>query len=142
MRIFNTYGPRMDIDDGRVISNFIVQALREKDLTIFGDGSQTRCFCYVDDLVTGMLNLMNTPNDITGPVNVGSNNEMTILSIADEIIKITGTKSKIKFLDPVVDDPKQRKPDLTLAKKIIDWNPKINLESGLIKTIEYFKSVI
>ena len=132
----------MDIDDGRVISNFIVQALREKDLTIFGDGSQTRCFCYVDDLVTGMLNLMNTPNDITGPVNVGSNNEMTILSIADEIIKITGTKSKIKFLDPVVDDPKQRKPDLTLAKKIIDWNPKINLESGLIKTIEYFKSVI
>ena len=89
-----------------------------------------------------MLNLMNTPNDITGPVNVGSNNEMTILSIADEIIKITGTKSKIKFLDPVVDDPKQRKPDLTLAKKIIDWNPKINLESGLIKTIEYFKSVI
>ena len=142
MRIFNTYGPRMDIDDGRVISNFIVQALREKDLTIFGDGSQTRCFCYVDDLVTGMLNLMNTPNDITGPVNVGSNNEMTILSIADEIIKITGTKSKIKFLDPVVDDPKQRKPDLTLAKKIIDWNPKINLESGLMKTIEYFKSVI
>ena len=142
MRIFNTYGPNMDIDDGRVISNFIVQALRGENLTIFGDGTQTRCFCYVDDLVKGMMDLMNTPKEITGPVNIGSNKEMTILEIANEIINITKTESQIEFLEPVIDDPQQRRPDLTLAEEIIKWKPKIELESGLIKTIEYFKSVI
>ena len=142
MRIFNTYGPNMDIGDGRVISNFIVQALRGEDLTVFGDGSQTRCFCYVDDLIVGMLNLMDTEKEIKGPVNIGNDEELTIINIAEKIIKATNSKSKIKRLDPVLDDPKEKKPNLELARQIINWEPKVDLDSGLNKTIKYFESII
>ncbi|HIC76640.1 MAG TPA: SDR family oxidoreductase [Candidatus Dadabacteria bacterium] len=142
MRIFNTYGPNMDVDDGRVISNFIIQALKGESLTIYGDGQQTRCFCYINDLIEGMLDFMNTDKSFIGPMNVGNDEEETMLSIAEKIINLAKSKSKIIFLDPVKDDPRQRKPDLSLAKKKINWNPKVPLEAGLLRTIEYFKSVI
>jgi UDP-glucuronate decarboxylase len=142
MRIFNTYGPRMAINDGRVVSNFIIQALENKDITIYGDGQQTRSFCYVDDLLDGMQALMFTKDEVTGPVNVGSPNEFTILELANKIIKLTESKSKIIQMPLPKDDPKKRCPDITLAKKILNWNPSINLETGLIKTIDYFRKVL
>ncbi len=142
IRIFNTYGPKMHPHDGRVVSNFIVQALEGEDITIYGDGKQTRSFQYVDDLIDGMIKLMNTGEDFTGPVNVGNPDEFTMLELAQKVIELTGTKSKIVYQPLPADDPMQRKPDITLAKKVLNWEPKINLEEGLIKTIEYFKSVI
>ncbi|MDD4149809.1 MAG: SDR family oxidoreductase [Bacteroidales bacterium] len=142
-RIFNTYGPNMHPNDGRVISNFIVQALQNKPITIYGDGKQTRSFQYVDDLVEGLIRLMNTSDDITGPVNIGNPGEFTILQLADEIIKLTNSKSKIEYLPLPEDDPIQRQPDISLATKLLDgWSPDINLEEGLIKTINYFKPII
>ena len=142
IRIFNTYGPYMDKDDGRVVSNFIIQALQNKDITIYGDGKQTRSFQYVDDLIEGMIKLMASDDNFTGPVNIGNPVEFTMLELAEEIIKQTNSKSKIVFLPLPQDDPMQRKPLIDLAKKELNWEPKIPLEKGLIKTIEYFKSVI
>lgn len=141
-RIFNTYGPRMSSNDGRVISNFIIQALKGKDITIFGDGSHTRSFQYVDDLIEGMIKLMNMPDSFTGPVNLGNPVEITVRDLADKIIKMTGSGSRIKYLPLPEDDPKQRKPDISLAIKELDWKPVVDLESGLQKTIEYFKNKI
>ncbi len=141
-RIFNTYGPRMHPDDGRVVSNFIIQALKNQDIPIFGDGKQTRSFCYVDDLVDGLIKLMNTGNDFIGPVNIGSPNEFTILELAEIVIKLTGSKSKLIYQDLPEDDPMQRQPDISKAKEILDWQPTINLEQGLLKTINYFKGII
>ena len=142
MRIFNTYGPRMDMGDGRVVSNFIVQALKGDDITIYGDGSQTRSFCYVDDLIEGMIRLMNSRDGFTGPVNVGNPGEFTIKELAEKVIEMTDSKSKIIYKELPVDDPTQRRPDISLAKKELGWEPKIELEEGLKKTIEYFKSRI
>jgi UDP-glucuronate decarboxylase len=142
IRIFNTYGPRMHPQDGRVVSNFIVQALKGKDITLYGDGNQTRSFQYVDDLVEGMLRMMNSREDFTGPVNIGNPNEFTIRELAEKVIELTGTNSKIVFEDLPSDDPMQRQPDITLAKKELNWEPKIQLEEGLKKTIEYFKQVV
>jgi len=141
-RIFNTYGPRMSSDDGRVISNFIVQALKGKDITIFGDGTHTRSFQYVDDLINGLIKLMDTPDNFTGPVNLGSPIDISVNDLAQIIIRMTGSKSKIIHLSLPEDDPKQRKPDISLAKKELNWEPAIGLEEGLGKTIEYFKTVI
>ncbi len=142
-RIFNTYGPRMSINDGRVVSNFIVQALRGEDITIFGNGNQTRSFQYVDDLVEGLIRLMNTDDSVTYPINIGNPGEFTILELAKKIINLTGSSSKISYQDLPEDDPIKRQPDITLAKKILnDWSPNINLNDGLIKTIEYFKEAI
>jgi UDP-glucuronate decarboxylase len=140
-RIFNTYGPRMHPNDGRVVSNFIVQALKGKDITIYGDGSQTRSFCYVDDLLDGMVRLMNSREDFTGPVNIGNPNEFTIKELAELVIELTGTKSKIIFEPLPSDDPMQRQPNIDLAKKELGWEPKIQLREGLIHTINYFKSI-
>lgn len=142
IRIFNTYGPRMDPNDGRVVSNFIVQALKGIDITIYGNGMQTRSFQYVDDLINGMIKLMNTGDDFTGPVNVGNPGEFTMLELAEKVIKLTGSNSKLIFQPLPSDDPMQRKPDITLAKKILDWEPKINLDEGLVRTIEYFKTIV
>ena len=142
IRIFNTYGPRMHPNDGRVVSNFIVQALNNQDITLFGDGSQTRSFCYVDDLIEGMVRLMNTSDDVTGPVNVGNPGEFTIRELAEKVIKLTGSKSKLVFKPLPQDDPKQRKPDITLAKQLLKWEPKVPLEEGLKKTIEYFDKLL
>ncbi|MCR5379714.1 MAG: SDR family oxidoreductase [Lentisphaeria bacterium] len=142
IRIFNTYGPRMHPNDGRVVSNFIVQALNNQDITLFGDGSQTRSFCYVDDLIEGMVRLMNTGDDVTGPVNVGNPGEFTIRELAEKVIELTGSKSKLVFKPLPQDDPKQRKPDITLAKKLLNWEPKIPLAEGLKKTIEYFDKLL
>ena len=142
MRIFNTYGPRMHPNDGRVISNFIVQALKNKDITIYGDGSQTRSFCYVDDLLDGMIRLMNTPDSFTGPVNVGNPNEFTIKQLAELVIEMTGSSSKLIYKPLPEDDPLQRQPDISLAKEKLDWEPTINLETGLAKTIEYFRKIV
>lgn len=140
IRIFNTYGPRMHPNDGRVVSNFIVQALQGKDITVFGDGSQTRSFQYVSDLVEGMIRMMNTGDEVTGPVNIGNPGEYTILELAEKIIKLTKSKSKIIFMPLPQDDPTQRQPDITLAKKLLhNWEPKVPLEEGLQKTIDYFK---
>jgi UDP-glucuronate decarboxylase len=141
-RIFNTYGPRMHPNDGRVVSNFIVQALNGKDITIYGDGSQTRSFQYVDDLVNGVIKLMETPDSITLPVNIGNPDEFSIKELADKVIEITGSKSKITFEPLPADDPTQRKPDISKAKEILKWEPKIKLEEGLVKTIEYFKKTL
>ncbi len=142
-RIFNTYGTRMSPDDGRVISNFIVQALQNKDITIFGSGDQTRSFIYVDDLLEALIRLMNTNDEVTGPVNIGNAKEFSISELAQLIINITGSRSKIVFEDLPLDDPKQRKPDITLAKLLLDnWEPKISLEKGLEKTIDYFKKIV
>lgn len=140
-RIFNTYGPRMHPNDGRVVSNFIVQALKGQDITIFGDGSQTRSFCYVDDLIEGFIRLMNTEPGFTGPVNLGNPGEFTMLELAEKVIELTGTKSKLTFMPLPQDDPKQRQPNIELAKAKLGWEPTVNLESGLKKTIEYFKSL-
>lgn len=142
IRIFNTYGPNMSVHDGRVVSNFIVQALKNKDITIYGDGSQTRSFQYVDNLVRGIADMMNTEDSFAGPLNLGSEFEFTILELAQKIIKLTRSKSKIIFTDLPSDDPKQRRPDLTLARKIINYNPDIDVETGLFKTIEYFREAI
>jgi len=143
IRIFNTYGPKMEPDDGRVVSNFIMQALQGKDITIFGDGQQTRSFQYVSDLVEGMTRMMNTEDSFIGPVNIGNPGEFTMLELASEIIDITGSKSKIIHLPLPKDDPTQRQPDITLAKeKLNGWEPKVPLREGLIKTIEYFDNLI
>jgi len=139
-RIFNTYGPRMAVDDGRVISNFIVQALRGDDITIFGDGSQTRSFCYVDDLVEGFTRFMNST--VAGPINLGNPNEFSMSELAELVIGLAGSKSKVTFLDLPEDDPRQRQPDIAQAKDLLGWQPTIDLEQGLTRTIEYFKSVL
>jgi UDP-glucuronate decarboxylase len=141
-RIFNTYGPRMSSNDGRVVSNFIVQALKGEDITIFGDGTHTRSFQYIDDLIDGMIKLMDTPDTFTGPVNLGNPIEVSVGDLANLIIRLTGSKSKLIYLPLPEDDPKQRKPDITLAIKELGWQPKVGLEDGLGKTIEYFRSVI
>lgn len=142
IRIFNTYGPRMHPDDGRVVSNFIVQALKGQDLTIFGDGSQTRSFCYVDDLIDGMLAMMDSPADFTGPVNIGNPGEFTMLELAELTLRLTGSKSKIVFRPLPQDDPKKRKPDISLAKGKLGWEPKVPLDEGLKRTIAYFKELL
>ncbi|PNX50512.1 MAG: NAD-dependent dehydratase [Thermoplasmata archaeon M9B2D] len=142
MRIFNTYGPNMNPYDGRVVSNFIVQAIKGEDITMYGDGTQTRSFCYVDDLIEGMIRLMNSRDGFTGPVNIGNPGEFTMLELAEKIIELTGSKSKITFQPLPQDDPLQRQPDITLAKKELGWEPTIKLEAGLTKTIAYFKSVV
>lgn len=142
-RIFNTYGPRMHPNDGRVVSNFIVQALKNDDITIYGDGSQTRSFMYVDDLVEAMIRLMNTPDSVTGPVNLGNPSEFTMLQLANLVLKKTGSKSIITYQELPADDPTQRKPDITLAKKLLNgWQPSVELEAGLEKTIEYFDKLL
>jgi UDP-glucuronate decarboxylase len=141
IRIFNTYGPRMALEDGRVVSNLVAQALRGEDLTVFGDGAQTRSFCYVDDLVEGMVRLMNTP-DFTGPVNVGNPVETPILEFAKRILEYTGSRSQIAFRPLPSDDPRQRRPDITLARERLGWEPKVPLEVGLRRTIEYFQGII
>ncbi|MDR2836264.1 MAG: SDR family oxidoreductase [Bacteroidales bacterium] len=143
VRIFNTYGPKMHPNDGRVVSNFIIQALKNKPITIYGDGTQTRSFQYVDDLIEGMIRMMNSDDSIIGPINIGNPNEFTILELAQTIIKLTNSKSKIEFFKLPQDDPTQRKPDITLAQKNLNnWQPKILIEEGLLKTIDYFKSII
>ena len=139
VRIFNTYGPNMRGDDGRVVSNFIVQALNNEDITIYGDGTQTRSFCYVDDLVEALIRMMNSRDGFTGPVNLGNPGEFTMLELAQKVIDLTGSKSKIVYKPLPQDDPTQRKPVIDLAKKELNWEPSINLEEGLKKTIEYFK---
>ncbi len=141
-RIFNTYGPRMHPNDGRVVSNFIVQTLKGGDITVYGDGSQTRSFCYIDDMIDGFIKLMNTSDDFTGPVNLGNPSEISILELAEKILKIIGSKSKIVFKTLPQDDPVQRCPDITLAKKVLGWQPNVGLEEGLEKTIEYFKKIL
>lgn len=141
-RIFNTYGPRMHPDDGRVVSNFIVQALRGQDITIYGNGQQTRSFCYVDDLIDGWLKLMTTPVGFTGPINLGNPNEFSIRTLAEKVMALTGSRSKISQKPLPSDDPSQRKPDIALAKEILEWEPHIQLEEGLIKTIDYFKALL
>ncbi len=140
MRIFNTYGPRMDIGDGRVVSNFIVQALKEEDITIYGDGSQTRSFCYVDDLINGMISFMNSDNGFMGPVNMGNPEEFTIKQLAETVIRLTGSGSKIVYRKLPADDPAQRKPDITLAREKLHWEPEIALEDGLLMTAGYFRT--
>ena len=139
IRIFNTYGPRMLPNDGRVVSNFIVQALQNQDITIYGSGEQTRSFQYVDDLIEGMIRMMNTPDDFTGPVNIGNPNEFSILELAKKVIELTGSKSKIIFKPLPHDDPKQRQPDITVAKEKLNWKPTVELEEGLGRMINYFK---
>ncbi|MFT4856364.1 MAG: UDP-glucuronate decarboxylase [Algoriphagus sp.] len=142
MRIFNTYGPRMHPNDGRVVSNFIVQALRGQDITMYGDGKQTRSFCYVDDNIEGMYRLMNSRDGFTGPVNIGNPGEFTMLELAEMVIELTNSKSKLIFLPLPQDDPMQRRPVIDLAKKELDWEPTVALREGLIKTIAYFETVI
>ena len=142
IRIFNTYGPNMNPHDGRVVSNFIVQALNGNDITMYGDGKQTRSFCYATDLIDGMVKMMNSKSGFTGPVNIGNPREFTMLELAQQIIKLTGSKSKIVFEELPEDDPMQRKPIIDLAKDKLNWTPTIELEAGLIKTIEYFKKIV
>jgi len=142
MRIFNTYGPRMHPNDGRVVSNFIVQALKGEDITIYGDGLQTRSFCYVDDLIEGMLRLMDSPDEITGPINIGNPGEFTMIQLAEAVLKLTGSKSKLVRLPLPADDPKQRQPDITRARSILGWEPKVQLEDGLKETISYFRTIV
>ena len=143
IRIFNTYGPRMHPNDGRVVSNFIVQALQGKDITIYGDGSQSRSFQYVDDLIEAMVRMMDTPDDFTGPVNIGNPGEFTMLELAEKILHMTGSRSKLQFLPLPADDPKQRRPDITLAsERLGGWRPVVTLDEGLEKTIEYFRRII
>jgi UDP-glucuronate decarboxylase len=139
-RIFNTYGPRMLPHDGRVISNFVMQALRGEDITIYGDGKQTRSFCYVDDLIEAMIRVMATPDDFTGPINIGNPTEFTIRQLAEEVISLTGSTSRLIFHPLPIDDPKQRQPDIALAKKTLDWSPSVELNRGLEKTISYFRA--
>jgi UDP-glucuronate decarboxylase len=142
VRIFNTYGPRMHPNDGRVVSNFIVQALKNQDITVYGDGSQTRSFCYVDDMIEGITRMMNGPDDFIGPLNLGNPDESSILQLAETIIRLVGSRSKMIFKPLPQDDPLQRQPDITLARKNFDWQPKIDLDEGLKKTIEYFKGIV
>lgn len=142
IRIFNTYGPNMHPNDGRVVSNFIVQALKGEDITVAGDGSQTRSFQYIDDLLDGMFKMMTTDKDFIGPVNIGNPNEFTILELANKVIELTCSKSKVKFIPLPSDDPMQRKPDISLAKDKLSWQPKVQLNEGLIKTIEYFDNLL
>jgi UDP-glucuronate decarboxylase len=140
VRIFNTYGPRMHPNDGRVVSNFIIQALKNQDITVFGEGAQTRSFCFVDDLIDGMIRMMNAPDDFIGPVNIGNPNEFSILELANKVIALTGSTSKIIYLPLPEDDPLQRQPNIDLAKERLGWEPKTQLEQGLERTIEYFKN--
>jgi UDP-glucuronate decarboxylase len=142
VRIFNTYGPRMHPNDGRVVSNFIVQALKGKDITMFGDGSQTRSFCYVDDMINGLVSMMNGPEGFVGPVNLGNPSEYRILELARMIIRLTGSGSKIIFQPLPMDDPKRRRPDISLAREKLGWEPRADVEEGLKKTIEYFRGII
>ncbi|MBN8566105.1 MAG: SDR family oxidoreductase [Flavobacteriales bacterium] len=142
VRIFNTYGPNMHPNDGRVVSNFIVQALKNQDITVYGEGQQTRSFQYVDDLVDGMIKTMNTDDSFIGPINIGNPHEFTILELAEKVIKLTDSKSKIIYKPLPSDDPLMRKPDISLAKKELNWSPKVNLDEGLEKTISYFKTII
>jgi UDP-glucuronate decarboxylase len=142
VRIFNTYGPRMHPNDGRVVSNFIMQALKGEDLTVYGDGGQTRSFCYVDDLIEGMIKAMDTPDDFTGPVNLGNPNEFSIKELAEKVIKFTGSRSKIVYKPLPPDDPTQRQPDITLAREKLGWEPSTPLDKGLEKTISYFEGLI
>jgi UDP-glucuronate decarboxylase len=142
MRIFNTYGPRMLPNDGRVVSNFIVQALRGEPITIYGDGSQTRSFCYVDDLIEGMVRLMRTPAEITGPINVGNPGEFTMLELAEEVLKLVGGPSTLSFLPLPPDDPRQRRPDITLARNVLGWEPRVSLADGLKETVAYFRKML
>jgi UDP-glucuronate decarboxylase len=142
VRIFNTYGPRMHPNDGRVVSNFIVQALKGDDITMFGDGSQTRSFCFVDDLIEAMLRMMDSPAAFVGPLNIGNPGEFTMLELAEMVLRLTGSRSKISFRPLPSDDPRQRRPDISLAKQALDWEPKVSLEEGLVKTIDYFKRTI
>jgi UDP-glucuronate decarboxylase len=142
VRIFNTYGPRMAVHDGRVVSNFIVQALKGEEITVYGDGSQTRSFCYVDDLIEGLIRMMNSPEGFTGPVNLGTPREFTILQLAETLIQMTGSASRIIFKPLPQDDPIQRRPDITLAREKLGWEPGIQLSEGLEKTIAYFRTVI
>ena len=142
VRIFNTYGPRMHPNDGRVVSNFIVQALRGENITIYGDGSQTRSFCYVDDLIEGFIRMMATSQEVTGPINIGNPTEFTIKQLAETVLKMVGGESKLVLNPLPQDDPKQRQPDITVARKALDWEPQVNLEQGLGKTINYFKNFL
>ncbi len=142
MRIFNTYGPRMHPNDGRVVSNFIVQALKGEDITIYGDGQQSRSFCYVDDLIDAMLRLMNAPADFTGPVNVGNPGEFTMLELAEQILRLTSSRSRLIYKPLPMDDPRQRQPDIALAHSALGWQPKVCLEDGLKETIAYFKKIL
>ena len=142
VRIFNTYGPRMHPNDGRVVSNFIVQALKNEDITIYGDGKQTRSFCYVDDLIDGMIRMMETSADFTGPVNIGNPGEFSMLELAERVIRISGSKSKLVFRALPQDDPRQRQPDIGLAKRELDWEPKVHLDEGLANTISYFRQLL
>ena len=142
VRIFNTYGPNMDPKDGRVVSNFIIQALRGKNITIYGEGTQTRCFCYVDDMIEALIRMMNNPTGFAGPVNLGNPMEMTVKELAEKIIKLTGSSSALEYRELPQDDPVRRKPDISLAKKMLEWEPKVSLEEGLKKTISYFKTRI
>ncbi|PKP81487.1 MAG: NAD-dependent dehydratase [Alphaproteobacteria bacterium HGW-Alphaproteobacteria-18] len=141
-RIFNTYGPRMHPNDGRVVSNFIVQALKGEDITLYGDGSQTRSFCYVDDLVRGLVSLMETPDNVTGPINIGNPSEFTIRQLAESVIDLTGSGSKLVFRPLPQDDPRQRQPDITKARQILEWEPSVDLREGLSKTIAYFDALL
>jgi len=140
-RIFNTYGPNMYVNDGRVVSNFIIQALEGNDITIYGDGNQTRSFCYVEDNIDGLIKLMNTDKDFTGPVNIGNPVEVTMTQLAKKIIELTNSSSKLVYKPLPEDDPRKRRPDITLAKKALDWEPKVSLDDGLIETIKYFKEI-
>ena len=142
VRIFNTYGPRMHPNDGRVVSNFIVQALRGEDITVYGDGQQSRSFCYVDDLIEAMLRMMDTPADFTGPINIGNPTEFTMLELAEKVISLARSRSRLVFRELPADDPRQRKPDIALAKKQLEWQPTVALEDGLLRTIDYFRSVL
>jgi UDP-glucuronate decarboxylase len=142
VRIFNTYGPRMHPEDGRVVSNFIMQALRGEDLTIYGDGQQTRSFCYASDLISGFVKLMESNAEIRGPINMGNPNEFTMLELAEKVLSLTKSKSGLIFKPLPQDDPKQRRPDISQAKSVLGWEPKIQLEEGLVQTISYFKSII
>jgi UDP-glucuronate decarboxylase len=142
VRIFNTYGPRMHPNDGRVVSNFIVQAIKGEDITMFGDGSQTRSFCYVDDLIEVMLRMMDSPANFIGPVNIGNPGEFTMLELAEMVLRLTGSRSRISLKPLPSDDPKQRRPDISLAKQALDWEPKVSLEEGLVKTIAYFRHLL
>ncbi|EKE06967.1 MAG: hypothetical protein ACD_18C00223G0002 [uncultured bacterium] len=141
VRIFNTYGPKMAKDDGRVVSNFIVQALNGQDITIYGDGSQTRSFCFVDDLVNGLIKMMGSSDEVTGPINLGNPKEITVKELAEKVISLTGSHSVLIYKDLMQDDPSRRKPDITKAKELLDWEPKIDLEEGLTKTISYFSVI-
>ena len=142
VRIFNTYGPRMHPNDGRVVSNFIVQALKGRDITIYGDGQQTRSFCYVDDMIDALVRTMDTPADFTGPVNVGNPVEFTMMALAEQVLKLVGSTSKVVFKPLPEDDPKQRKPDITLARRALGWEPKVGIEDGLKETVAYFRDLL